>query len=654
MMQSQFALAQFSLRRTIKFGSLLLLVLLAACNMQPNQATLSPQATTFPVNGVTAPAGILKLGLDPNSSFWIADHALGFCRMDTNVINQATCRRDASSPGQPSFYLSDTGTGAGFVFIPDNSSKSRGVWRHSFNPGTQTLSVGTLIRLGLDTRGKTLRPTATALIGTDLYVGFIRTDAVQRVANATALPPSQPGPVEEVTSTSDGGATVGLASVGDDLYIADASAISVVRDITSAGCSEIIFCLTEETSSTVESPTALTAVGSHLFIGDLTSILHYDTQDDSQEVWATLFSFPTAVAALTNGNSGSGSPAFKVYVGDDASAGELIGTGYVIDVVRGGTGRGTNQPDPLSHGVTFAEGVTAPGGLLKVGDRWWVSDHINGFCRLDSVPGNQLAIVLSTCKTNQISPGGASFDPLYNFVYVPDNSAQGDSVYRYPYNPSTRTLGTPVRINLRDSKSRPSATALRTETRPDGSMVTKLFVSYVRRSKISLVTSTFPVGRTTPSTVALTPTWASVGGRASESITLAKNAAGQPTLYAAVDTRVQQADAACTLPTRCTFSDTTIGSSSPSAVGSDGNYTLFIAEGLLGNTVLRYNVLTNTTDVLATTGYDDNGDLKRRFKFVSAFAVEVNSAGVVTDVYAADDPSAGEGPEGKVWKISNP
>jgi hypothetical protein len=645
-MQHQFNV-NFSTRKIAKLIStvFLLVSLLAACNVNQVDSTLTSLATTFPVEGVTAPAGILKLGVGANASFWVADHALGFCRMDNRVINQATCRRDAVSPGQPSFYLSNTATGAGFVFIPDNSSRGQGVWRHSFTPATQTIGVGTLISAGIAPRS---RPTATTLIGTDLYVGYIRTDVIQRIANATTTPVA----AEDVTSTSDGGGVVGLASVGQDLYIADASAISVVRDINNAGCSEIIFCLAEETSSTVESPTSLTAVGSDLFIGDLNSILHYDTANESQEVWATLFSFPTAVAALSDGSSGPGNPAFKVYVGDDATAGELTGQGYVVQVARGGTGRGTGVPDAMSEGVKFAEGVTAPGGILKIRNDWWVSDHINGFCRLDPDSSNVLAIKLSTCKTNQVSPGGASFDPLYNFVYVPDNSSRGDSVYRYPYNPTTRTLGTPVRINLRDAKSRPSATALRTETRTDGSVVTKLFVSYVRRSKISLVISTFPIGRTTPSAVTLTPTWASVGGRASESITLAKNALGQPILYAMVDTRVQQARADCT--TACTFTDTTIGSSSPSAIGSDGNNTLFIAEGLLGNIVLRYNVLRNTTEVLATTGHDDNGDVERKFKFVSGFAVDVNSSGVVTHVYAADDPTAGEGPEGKVWKIGNP
>jgi hypothetical protein len=626
---------------------LVLTLLLAACTTQQEPETpLQSLATTFPVGGVTAPTGLLKLGVGANASFWVADHVLGFCRMDNQAINQATCRTNATSPGQPSFLLTNNPVaGAGFVFIPDNSSKSRGVWRHSFNPANQSLGAGFLISAGLDPRS---RPTATAVIGTDLYVGYIRTDVIQRVSNSSTTPAA----AEDVTSTSDGGGTVGLAAVGNDLYIADNSALSVVKDITNAGCSEVVFCLSEGTSSSLEAPTSLTAAGPDLFIGDLNSIIHYDTVSETQEVWATLFSFPTAIAAQKLNTSGPGNPGFKVYVGDDASGGELVGEGYVVDVAFGGRGRGTGVPDPISQGAAFADGVTAPGGLVKIGNDWWVSDHINGFCRLGSAPSNLQAIVLNTCKTNQISPGQASFDPIHNLVYVPDNSSQGDSVYRYPYNPSTRTLGTPVRINLRDSKSRPSATALRITTEPNGNVTTQLFVSYVRRSKISVVTSVFPPNQNTPTRVSLMPTWATVGGRASESITLAKNAVGRDTLYAAVDTRVQQADATC--PTACSFTDTTIGSSSPSAVGSDGKNTLFIAEGLLGNIVLRYDVQTNTTTVLASKGHASNGDFIRNFKFVSAFAVDVNSSGVVTHVYAADDPSAGDGPEGVIWRILNP
>lgn len=30
----------------------------------------------------------------------------------------------------------------------------------------------------------------------------------------------------------------------------------------------------------------------------------------------------------------------------------------------------------------YANGVTSPGGLTKIGNDIWVSDHLQGFCRL--------------------------------------------------------------------------------------------------------------------------------------------------------------------------------------------------------------------------------------------------------------------------------
>src|ERR671928_126943 len=78
---------------------------------------------------------------------WIADHALGFCRVDPsataaggNFVNQNACNLSANSPGQPTYDPSTN-----FVYVPDNSAKGQGVWRLTFNPTSQTVGSPALL-----------------------------------------------------------------------------------------------------------------------------------------------------------------------------------------------------------------------------------------------------------------------------------------------------------------------------------------------------------------------------------------------------------------------------------------------------------------------------------------------------------------------------
>ena len=82
---------------------------------------------------------------------------------------------------------------------------------------------------------------------------------------------------------------------------------------------------------------------------------------------------------------------------------------------------------------TVATNVTAPnGGVMLTGangsKHLWVPDHLNGVCRVDAAGLNQ-----NTCAlflgTNAVKPGQLSFDPVNNYLYIPDLSAksQGSS-----------------------------------------------------------------------------------------------------------------------------------------------------------------------------------------------------------------------------------
>jgi hypothetical protein len=101
----------------------------------------------------------------------------------------------------------------------------------------------------------------------------------------------------------------------------------------------------------------------------------------------------------------------------------------------------------------YAWGITAPkGGAVwlpgSLGGHWWSSDHSQGLCRLDPVPGTTLnAINFSICASDLVgSAGQAVYDPrvtadgITHYVYVPDNAVKSTAVWRLTFDPRTETL----------------------------------------------------------------------------------------------------------------------------------------------------------------------------------------------------------------------
>ena len=89
---------------------------------------------------------------------------------------------------------------------------------------------------------------------------------------------------------------------------------------------------------------------------------------------------------------------------------------------------------------TVATNVTAPnGGVMLTGangsKHLWIPDHLNGVCRVDAAGLNQ-----NTCAlflgTNAVKPGQLSFDPVNNYLYIPDLSAKSQGVFRVKYDPN--------------------------------------------------------------------------------------------------------------------------------------------------------------------------------------------------------------------------
>jgi hypothetical protein len=112
-------------------------------------------------------------------------------------------------------------------------------------------------------------------------------------------------------------------------------------------------------------------------------------------------------------------------------------------------------------GALYSYGITAPKGgvtwipdATPLGGHEWISDHGNGLCRLDPVPGTKIfAPNVAECDPGFTlgSPGQAVYDSRANsdgthWLYVPDNAVRSPGVWRLTFHPATATIDTPVRM----------------------------------------------------------------------------------------------------------------------------------------------------------------------------------------------------------------
>jgi hypothetical protein len=168
---------------------------------------------------------------------------------------------------------------------------------------------------------------------------------------------------------------------------------------------------------------------------------------------------PTAAASVTCASMtsctavsppGSGSVDIQVTVGNSTSLPVAADSFNYIQPVA----------DLLASGITAPKGGATflPGAL---GGHWWSSDHSQGFCRLDPIPGTNLgskpgaqpilAINVAFCDPGFAigSPGQATYDPHTNadgthYVYMPDDAVKSPGVWRLTFDPTTETVSNPT------------------------------------------------------------------------------------------------------------------------------------------------------------------------------------------------------------------
>ena len=168
---------------------------------------------------LSSPHRLLWLGADP----WTPDVRRGLCRVDVDmsqplkvVLDEVSCERTASEPGQVAVDAVRN-----YVYVPDMSRASWGVWRLSYDPIERRLHTPVLLapqaKLGPH------RPSAVAL-GPDgkLYVSFSRSIAVLRLSE----PHGEEQAVEWFGMSSRPEGAIGLAFAARTLFIAEPKGVS--------------------------------------------------------------------------------------------------------------------------------------------------------------------------------------------------------------------------------------------------------------------------------------------------------------------------------------------------------------------------------------------------------------------------------------------
>ncbi|GGM22418.1 hypothetical protein [Deinococcus aerophilus] len=278
-------------------------------------------------------------------------------------------------------------------------------------------------------------------------------------------------------------------------------------------------------------------------------------------------------------------------------------------------GTGPSSPGvPLSAQATNnVTGLTAPAGFLRLGNDLWVSDHLLGFCRVDSGRINS-----ATCNTSAGSPGQAAYDPATGLVYVPDKSAKGSGVWRLKYNPTSRTVFTQSAPLLGGNvlgSARPTAAALTADGR-------RLFIVSGRDGKIVRLDN--PAGNFTGSVV----------GQSSDGRGMLGAAILGLTLYVAEKGGVTQIGVDCVASAVCLANPTGLGSAAPTAVNAfsdpnTGTDRLYVADA---GSVSRYTF---------QGGEFLGAETASGFQGVTGLGLDVGNVYVGQDPSGAGTPLAG-------------
>ena len=314
----------------------------AASSVMPTAA--APTPGTLVANGVTSPTGILWLPGNLGGHFWVADHAQGLCRVDgaPGSATLTNCDLTAKSVGQPAY---DPVTHS--VYVPDNSAKSQGVWRLTFDPVTETMGGGGgggVFGGGSSTAPVLLapnkglggnKPFAVATDPNDnyaLYIGFKKTPNILRIRNASVGTGDAP---VTIGNSSDGRETLAMTVLSHNgvsaLIEADGRGVAAITNpaaCTGSCGARSLGLVTIPAPLTVSSPTvAPGAENSVAYIGDAANVYAYDAVAGQLTTLSTGFANASAIGVRLNGGA-----APTIWAGDDPTLGASVGAGHLYQI----------------------------------------------------------------------------------------------------------------------------------------------------------------------------------------------------------------------------------------------------------------------------------------------------------------------------------
>jgi hypothetical protein len=483
----------------------------AATPGQAADAVLYGNRPALGVTQLTLPHPIWLPG-NLGGHIWVGDNGLTFCRVDgppdpttgALSVNASTCDTTAKSPAQAVLDPHQNADGTYFVYIADDSSKSLGAVRVTYDPKTETIVKGSGMVLGDGaTAGRT---NSIALNPADgkLYLAHDKGGTIWRIVNPNGDLWQQYA--EIVGRTSDGrgvrggmGFVCGTKAGTCDLFIGEVggNGVSMIADAQACdpfgiggGCGAVV------TSITTNAPGGLTSDGNSLvFVGDaplsgVDTVLRYNVYTDTQDVvsskvpgYAATYPFSHTQSTYTGISGLAIDSTGNLYVGDDPTLNAALppplqqgklwvipgayqskvqcnssATPPVVSACEDALGAPGNPaqivpPPSLAKPASLISfGQTAPDGVVwipgSLGGHYWVADHTQGLCRLDTAPDHPsiFAANPSTCDKGGVvgSPGQPVYDSSANFVYVPDAAVKSPGLWRLNVDPATETISNPT------------------------------------------------------------------------------------------------------------------------------------------------------------------------------------------------------------------
>ena len=264
-------------------------------SFQSSAAALTATGNLVFFRGTNAPGGGLFLG----GSLWADD--TGLCnypgpfptRAATSCVygSFAGDRISLKVPGQLAPSLAQ-----GFVYVPDSSSHSAGLWRFKYDAVNQTItSTADVLVPSAGLGGQ--RPQALAL-GPDgsLYAGFASSGNIVKVTNPSGVLGSQVS--STVGGSSFGHRVFGLVFVGNDLYLAETNGLTVIKNATAcaSGCKATLVGGT----AAVETVGVAVDVAGAVYISQGTAVYRYTPSTGSLVTYANAGTLPVGFTDATD------------------------------------------------------------------------------------------------------------------------------------------------------------------------------------------------------------------------------------------------------------------------------------------------------------------------------------------------------------------